>query len=124
MAGMHLTIDGFGADNQALLTSTPELVAWMDSLPVLIGMKTLSPTICKRIAPPKCKPGWEGLSAVTLIYESHITVHTFPALGKVHADVFSCVEFDPRFVLDLFARAFGLKHWRVTVIERQIGEDD
>ena len=42
----------------------------------------------------------------SFIAQSHISLHTFPARGMVHADVFSCESFDVGRALRLLRTAF------------------
>jgi len=48
-----------------------------------------------------------GYSAVQMLAESHISLHTFPACRAVSLDVFSCVKFDCEVLCRLIDDAFG-----------------
>ena len=37
----------------------------------------------------------QGVTAILLLAESHISIHTWPQDGKAAADVFTCSEVDP-----------------------------
>jgi S-adenosylmethionine decarboxylase len=41
----------------------------------------------------------QGLTAVVLLAESHLAIHTYPELGLVFADAFTCGDQDPSDVL-------------------------
>jgi S-adenosylmethionine decarboxylase len=122
MPGLHFILDGFEAGNSELMSDIAALTQWMDALPEKIGMRILLPTVVKRIAYPKCSQGWEGISGFTLIYESHISVHTFPTMKEIHADVFSCKAFDAEAVAREFVRDFRLGRITPLVFNRSIGD--
>lgn len=39
----------------------------------------------------------QGVTAVTLLAESHISIHTWPEEGKAVCDIFTCGKADPSF---------------------------
>lgn len=45
-----------------------------------------------------------GLTAIVLLAESHVAIHTYPELNLVYLDAFTCGATDP----ELVARAFAL----------------
>ena len=54
-----------------------------------------------------------GHSTFLMIAESHISVHTFPELGYVSFDCYSCKYFDVEKVLNLFSESYNtetIKH--------------
>ena len=48
-----------------------------------------------------------GVSGVTVLAESHITIHTWPEVGYAAIDVFMCGECDPRDCLELLEERFS-----------------
>ncbi|HEY6865740.1 MAG TPA: S-adenosylmethionine decarboxylase [Candidatus Eisenbacteria bacterium] len=109
--GPHLVFDGHRCP-AARLSDLDRLYALLDRLPDQIGMTKIMPPYVFRHGP--AGPA-AGLSGFVLIAESHISVHTFPALGFVNADVFSCEPFDPAVVLSALKRAFtpGRVEWKL-----------
>lgn len=109
--GPHLVFDGRGCP-RARLADLSHLYAILDLLPERIGMTKIMPPYVFRHATPG---GPEGLSGFVLIAESHISLHTFPESGHLHADVFSCQTFSAERVLSELKRAFVPRRatWRV-----------
>lgn len=49
----------------------------------------------------------QGVTAVALLSESHMSIHTFPELGYAAADVFTCGdEGDPLLAMDVLVEVF------------------
>lgn len=48
----------------------------------------------------------EGVSGVTVLAESHITIHTWPEVGYAAIDVFMCGDCDPRDCLAVLEERF------------------
>ena len=48
-----------------------------------------------------------GISALALISESHIAIHTIPQNGLLQFDVFSCKPFVPQVIDKLIVKHFG-----------------
>lgn len=42
----------------------------------------------------------QGITALCLLSESHISIHTYPELGKCFADVYTCGSPDPKLGCD------------------------
>lgn len=75
-----------------------------DHLPQRIGMTPIMrPYILKTRAPD----GTRYLSAITMIAESHITLHVFPDHGEAYFDIFSCKFFETDAVLEVLAPLLG-----------------
>jgi S-adenosylmethionine decarboxylase len=112
---MHLTIDGFGGDQQKL--SDEKLVrALLDRYPEEIGMTKIAPPHVYRYVGKK--PEDWGVSGFVLIAESHISIHTFPKHGYLWVDIFSCKGFDARRPIDDIQEQFLLAEVRTRVLSR------
>lgn len=62
-----------------------------------------------------------GVSGVAMIAESHISVHTWPELGYVALDVFTCgSEVIPEAALEVFRRLFRPQRTSLIEIKRGI----
>ncbi len=60
-----------------------------------------------------------GVSCVYLLAESHVSLHTWPEIGYVALDIFTCGERRNAFVaFELLKRAFRPKSVKERVIER------
>ena len=64
-----------------------------------------------------------GVTAIVLIAESHLSIHTWPARGYVSVDVFTCGGLDPRPACDYLAEALGAETSRFQVIVRGLPEE-
>jgi len=112
---MHVTIDGFGGDQQKL--SDENLVrALLDRYPEEIGMTKIAPPHVYRYVGEK--PEDWGVSGFVLIAESHISIHTFPEHGYIWVDIFSCKGFDARLPIDDIQKQFLLAEVRTRTLSR------
>lgn len=59
-----------------------------------------------------------GVSGVTILAESHISIHTWPERGYAAIDVFMCGECDPNLTLPVFEAAFRPGHMESRLIHR------
>ncbi len=117
--GVHLMIDGYEAD-QTLLSNKEALLNILNSIPVSMGMHTISDPCVVEVGPKNRKdPG--GLSGFVLIAESHVSFHTFPKRGFVTIDVYTCQnDLDTDKLIAEFTLAFGIKRTDVYVQRRGI----
>ncbi len=61
----------------------------------------------------------QGVTALGLLAESHISVHTWPELGYAAADVFTCGEHaEPRAACEHLARVLRAGRFELRTIER------
>lgn len=60
-----------------------------------------------------------GFTAITLLSESHAAIHTYPELGYLALDVFSCGDADPRAILAAISRLVRPAQIREQVLRRQ-----
>jgi S-adenosylmethionine decarboxylase len=106
--GEHFMIDGYGCC-PAKLADREAVFLCLDRLPEKLGMQKLLPPIVL-YAPPrehgKDDGGWTG---VVVIQESHISIHTFPKVGFVSIDVYTCQNgIDIGMIRQYFIDAFGI----------------
>lgn len=60
----------------------------------------------------------QGATAVLLLMESHLSLHTYPELGLAKADAFTCRPGTERAVLETLAFELGGRVERLQVLER------
>lgn len=60
----------------------------------------------------------DGFTAVAMLAESHISVHTWPELGYAAIDIFMCGEADPRDSLPALLAHFEPTRHQIRVIPR------
>lgn len=115
--GEHLTIDGYGGDYEKL-DSKETVFKIVNELPELLSMTKLSePQIYRAEGNNDKDPG--GWTAMVVINESHISVHTFPARGFVSADVYTCKNgMDTDLILRYFTDIFALREIEQNFIKR------
>lgn len=115
--GVHLTIDGYGGDEEKL--NDKELVRKsLGELAKIMEMNALCDPQVYFAEPNHIKDpgGWSGF---ILIAESHITIHTFPKRGFLSADVYTCKStMDQEKALNFFKEKFDLKDLEVNFIKR------
>lgn len=75
-----------------------------DQLPQRIGM---TPIMRPYLVKTKAQNGETYLSAMTMIAESHISLHVFPNSSEAFFDLFSCKFFDTESVLRVLLKDFG-----------------
>lgn len=115
--GLHLTIDGYGG-NPLLLDNEALVKRLLIELPDQIGMHRLHNPVVLRASggSPKDPGGWSG---VVVIWESHISLHTFPARGFISADVYTCSDcLNIESILSFFREMFALKDIETNLIQR------
>ena len=60
----------------------------------------------------------QGVTAMAILAESHISCHTWPEIGYAAFDIFMCGETDPHAALPILADAFETDDIRVTELHR------
>jgi S-adenosylmethionine decarboxylase len=105
MFGPHLLVCGYRASKSAL-ADLEMIYNLIDGLPNLVGMTPITQCQAFRYQ-GKVKDDW-GITAMIMIAESHISIHTFPEKGFFAFDLFSCRDFNTDLVVDTLANAFNL----------------
>ena len=94
--GLHLMLDVYGADPEAL-RDAHALDGLLHALVERLGMHLIHPTVVVEVGPKYRKdPG--GLSGFAMIAESHVSLHTFPRRRFATLDVYTC---QPRLDLEM-----------------------
>jgi S-adenosylmethionine decarboxylase proenzyme len=61
----------------------------------------------------------QGVTVIALLSESHASLHTYPELGSVFLDVFTCGDrADPELAMRLLAESLGATSTTITTIQR------
>jgi S-adenosylmethionine decarboxylase len=104
--GPHLMLD-LNDCNPEILNDLEACFQLLNELPEKIGMtKITQPYVFRYNAPV---PEDEGITGVTIIAESHISIHTYPRKCFVFVDLFSCKQFDVDVAKDHIAHFFQSK---------------
>lgn len=61
-----------------------------------------------------------GYSTFVMIAESHLSIHTFPELGYISFDCYSCKYFDTTVVEDMLKIYFSVKKCNSQIVKRLI----
>jgi len=110
--GWHWILDAHGCD-RAQLACRGALLGMLCALPDQLGLT--------RVAEPQIHEHDAGeplLVGLVLLAESHFSLHARPALGVLHADLFSCVAFDAQRALDLLLRSYKFTSHSAGLFER------
>ena len=111
--GKHLTIDAYGIERRKL-EDHKGVFDLLDGLPEKLGMRKLTIPYLVFCQEGDKQGDW-GLSGFVMIYESHISCHTWPEMGYVSMDVYSCRDFDDKKTIE-FIKA----HWGCTKITTRV----
>jgi len=116
LSGKHLTIDAHGIPFEKLRDAR-SIYNLLDDLPSMLGMRKLTSPQLAFVQQDDRKGDW-GISGFVMIYESHISLHTWPETGYVSMDVYSCKDFDDKKVLQLMKDFWGATRMNTHVIRR------
>ena len=59
-----------------------------------------------------------GLTLLFALAESHVSCHTWPEMGRMNADFFTCGEKDPRISAKYIINALESEKYRIRVVKR------
>jgi S-adenosylmethionine decarboxylase len=113
--GPHLMLD-LGQCNPVILNNLDACFTLLNELPEKIGMTKITQPYVFRYS--GAVPEDDGITGVTIIAESHISLHTYPKKGFVFVDLFSCKPFDVHKASDYVVQFFESKSPSVHVEER------
>lgn len=89
-------------------------------LETLINASSLAMSTLLDITSHKFSP--QGVTALALLAESHISIHTWPESGYAALDVFTCGETaNPRLACEFFVKEFQAQDHTLTVLPRGEG---
>jgi len=88
--GRHLIVDAYGVESK-LLKDRKRLSQMLQDLPKQLNMRILRKPVVSKIT-SDAYPDW-GLSGFVILYESHVSFHTWPEENYIALDVYSCKEF-------------------------------
>jgi S-adenosylmethionine decarboxylase len=83
IGGIHLVADMFGCD-QRVIDQEDVLLETVVAASVAAGTQVLG-TISHKFDP-------QGVTAIALLAESHLSIHTWPENGYAAVDIFTCGE--------------------------------
>lgn len=60
----------------------------------------------------------QGVTAICLLSESHISIHTWPEKGEAAVDVFTCGNSQPKIACDIIIEQLYAKDFTLDYVER------
>lgn len=113
--GKHLIIDAYGIEEKKLKDGRA-IKTLLKNLPAKFKMRPLGNVAVKKVATDHY-PNW-GISGFIMLYESHISVHTWPEEGYMAMDLYSCKEFDDKAILEYLKKFWGSKRMKTRLMIR------
>lgn len=115
--GPHLMLDLNGC-NESILDNLDACYSLLKDLPSIVGMTAITQPYVFRYS--GLVPDDQGITGVTIIAESHISLHTYPKKQFAFVDVFSCKPFDTERATDHIVRFFESTSPAIHIQERGI----
>ncbi len=113
--GKHLIVDAYGIDYKKLKDQR-SIKKLLKDLPKIFKMRPLGKAALEKVKSDQY-PDW-GVSGFQMLYESHISLHTWPEEGYVAMDLYSCKDFDDKAIAQYLKEFWGYKKAKVKVVER------
>lgn len=113
--GKHLIVDAYGIEYKKL-KNHKDIRGLLKSLPEKFKMRPLSRVIVKKVISDDY-PDW-GVSGFIMLYESHISLHTWPEEGYVAMDLYSCKDFDHKAIMKFVKEFWGAGKVKEKIIIR------
>jgi len=115
--GPHLMLD-LNECNASILDDLDACFRLLSELPEKIGMTKITQPYVFRYSGLIPEDG--GITGVTIIAESHISLHTYPRKNFVFVDLFSCKPFDVERAKDYIVQFFESKSPVIHIQERGV----
>ena len=113
--GKHLIVDAYGVEGR-LLENKKIMGRLLKEMPARLGMRIFRKPIVGEISSPKYPT--TGLSGFVILYESHISFHTWPEENYVAIDIYSCRDFDGKEATKYLKEYLGTKRMKVRSVIR------
>ena len=107
--GIHVMADLYGIDFNAL--NEQSTIAGVLERAIPKGGATLLGIQLKQFEP-------HGVTALALLSESHVSIHTYPEKGSAFLDVFTCGDCDPEVIAEEIAAQLGTTLQDVRRVDR------
>jgi S-adenosylmethionine decarboxylase len=113
--GKHLIVDAYGIEHRKL-RNQKSIKALLKNLPKKFKMRSLSREVVKKVS-SDFYPDW-GVSGFIMLYESHISLHTWPEEGYAAMDIYSCKDFDDKAIVKYLKEYWGAPKMKIKVVIR------
>ena len=107
--GKHYLLNLYGC-SFVLLNDEKSLIELLEHAATASGATVLQ-TISKSFNP-------HGVTVISLLSESHISIHTWPEHGKAAVDVYTCGDCDPKIGCDMIIEKLFAQTHTLSYIER------
>lgn len=104
--GIEWLVDGHGC-SAAKLRDRASVIALLDRIVAAMDLHVISTAV-------HVFPGPGGITALYLLAESHLTIHTFPESGTATLNVYCCNPRTPPKWAELFSELLGARDARAT----------
>ncbi|HDH07776.1 MAG TPA: adenosylmethionine decarboxylase [Candidatus Moranbacteria bacterium] len=113
--GKHLIIDAYGIKEKKLKNQRA-IKKLLGGLPKKFKMRTLRQPAVAKVVSDKYYD-W-GISGFVMLYESHISLHTWPNEGYVAMDIYSCKDFNDKEIVKYLKKYWSCGKIKVKTILR------
>jgi len=107
--GKHFLLNLYGCSYKHL-NDESFLVDLLENAAAVSGA-TVVQTIFKKFEP-------QGVTVLTLLSESHISIHTWPEKGEAAVDIFTCGDCEPKVGCDVIIQQLSAHNHTLSYIER------
>lgn len=107
--GKHYLLNLYGCSS-ILLNDENFLIDLMENAAVASGATVLK-TVSHKFDP-------QGITAICLLSESHISIHTYPELGKCYADIYTCGPANPKIGCDILIQQLSPQSYDLKFVGR------
>jgi S-adenosylmethionine decarboxylase len=107
--GKHFLLNLYGCSS-VLLNDEQFLIDLMENAAIASGATVLK-TVSHKFDP-------QGITAICLLSESHISIHTWPEEGKAALDVYTCGSANPKIGCDIIIAQLNPSEYKLNYIQR------
>ncbi len=107
--GKHFLLNLYGCSS-ILLNDEQFLIDLMENAAIASGASVLK-TVSHKFDP-------QGITAICLLSESHISIHTWPEEGKAALDVYTCGAANPKIGCDIIIAQLNPSEYKLNYIQR------
>ncbi len=113
--GKHLIVDAYGIKKEKL-KDRQAVKKLLGGLPKKFKMRVLTKPVVAKVVSNKYHD-W-GISGFVMLYESHISLHTWPSDGYLAMDIYSCKDFNDKEIIKYLKKYWGCEKIKVKTITR------
>lgn len=107
--GKHFLLNLYGCSS-VLLNDEHFLIDMIKNAAIASGATVLQ-TVFHKFEP-------QGFTGICLLSESHISIHTYPELGKCYADIYTCGSANPKVGCDMIITQLNPAEYNLQYIQR------